>query len=141
MAALLVSLHLWLRWVVLAAGAVACARFAVGWLRGSAWTRREDGLSLAFAVAMDLQWTLGVAVWLWPSVLGLQAVLSEGAGVLADGHLRFWAVLHPVLATAALALGHAARIRIRRLAPGPARHRTVAIRFALALALLVAAVP
>jgi hypothetical protein len=138
---LILAVHGSLRWVILGAGAAATLRSALGWARGSAWTALDERLSLAFAVSADVQLVIGAALWLGASALGLQAVASEGVrGVASSPELRFWVALHPILATAALALAHAARIRMRSISSGPARHRIAALLFASALALLGVAI-
>jgi hypothetical protein len=133
---LIVGVHAWLRWFILLAGAVACVRSVLGWARGSAWSRLDDRLSLAFAVSIDIQWMIGMVLYLGVSALGVRALASEGAGILRSPELRFWALVHPVLASGALALAHAGRIRMRTISVGPARHRTAALFFGGALALL-----
>lgn len=137
---LTIAVHSALRWVVLAAGVVAVARFAVGWLRGSGWSRLDDRLTLAFAVSLDVQWVVGLVLYLGVSVLGMTALASEGVRVVRSPELRFWAIVHPLLATAALAIAHGARIRLRSVAAPTARHRLTALSFGVAVALVVAAV-
>jgi hypothetical protein len=138
----ILSVHAWLRWLILAAGAAATLRSVAGWARGSAWTAFDERLSLAYAVSMDVQFVIGGALWLGASALGVQALASEGLrGVASSPKLRFWVALHPILASAALGLAHAARIRMRSITSGPARHRIAALLFAGALALLGLAMP
>ena len=140
MSALTTALHSALRWVVLAAGVLAIVRFTAGWFRGSAWSRLDDRLTLAFAVSLDVQWVVGLVLYLGVSVLGGTALASEGLGIVRSPELRFWALVHPLLATAALALAHAARIKLRSVTAATARHRVAALSFGGAVALLVAAV-
>ena len=135
-----IALHSALRWVVLAAGVLAVVRFTAGWFRGSAWSRLDDRLTLAFAVSMDVQWVVGLVLYLGMSVLGGTALASEGLGIVRSPELRFWAIIHPLLATVALGLAHAARIRLRSVTAATARHRVAALSFGGAVALLLAAV-
>lgn len=140
MSPLIIATHSALRWIVLATGAVAAVRFTIGWLRGSGWYRLDERLTLAFAVSLDVQWVVGVVLYLGVSVLGVTAVASEGLGIVRSPELRFWALVHPLLATAALAVAHGARIKLRSVTAPAARHRLAALSFAGAVALVVAAV-
>jgi hypothetical protein len=136
---LIVTVHAWLRWFILLAGAAATARALVAWWRGRAWSALDARLGRAFAVSLDVQWVVGLVLYGGASLLGGRALASEGLGVLSSPELAFWAILHPLLASAALALVHVGRIRMRSLA-GAARHRAAALSFGAAMALLVVAV-
>jgi hypothetical protein len=137
--AFIVSVHAWLRWFILLAGAAATARALLAWRRGSAWSVLDARLGRAFAVSLDVQWVIGLALFGGASLLGGRALASEGLGILASPELTFWAILHPLLASAALALVHLGRIRMRSRV-GAARHRTAALSYGAAMALLVMAV-
>lgn len=139
MSSLLISVHASLRWFILLAGGAATARALLAWWRGSAWTALDARLGRAFALSLDVQWVVGLVLYGGVSLLGGRALAAEGLGVVRDPSLGFWAILHPVLATAALALVHLGRIRLRPLA-GLARHRTAALSFGAATALLLLAV-
>jgi hypothetical protein len=138
--AIVLTAHSWLRWLVLATGAVASLRAALGWARARPWTALEESLSLAFAVSLDVQWVIGGVLFLGASVLGATALASEGIREVATTpELRFWVLVHPVLGTGALALAHAARTRMRGVADGVARHRLAGLSFGAAVALLLVA--
>jgi hypothetical protein len=137
---LLSSLHAWLRWALLLAGAAASARCLHGWARGRAWSRLDERLGLAFAVGLDVQFTLGAVLYFGFSLIGARAIAAEGVAIVHDPVGGFWAILHPLLGTGALALAHLARIRMRTVTSGPARHRLGALLFGGALGLLVLAV-
>lgn len=136
MSSLVHTAHAVLGWLALAEGVAAFLRSSLGWARRRDWTPLEDRLGLAFAVTLDVQFLFGLALWLGVSVLGVQALGSEGLEVVRSPELRFWVVIHPVLMTGALALAHAARIRLRRTPAGPARHRVAALLLGGALALV-----
>lgn len=52
--------HSGLRWLILLIAIVAVIKFAIGWLRGGAFTGLDRGLSVGFSGLMDLQALLGV---------------------------------------------------------------------------------
>ena len=67
-------IHSHFRWVVLLVAVIAAVKFAIGWLRGSAFKGMDRGLAAGFSGVMDLQATLGLINLLW---LGFSA---DGGG-------------------------------------------------------------
>jgi hypothetical protein len=60
---------------------------------------------------------------------------------MKDATRRFWAVEHVTLMLAALALVHIGAARARKAASDAAKHRTAAIFFVIATALVLAGIP
>jgi hypothetical protein len=58
----MLTVHSWLRWVVLLAGLLAAARGIGGWRTGRPWTLRDDRIGRIFATSLDLQMLLGLAL-------------------------------------------------------------------------------
>lgn len=133
-------IHSLLRWLVLAAGAIAVGRAYSGSRSG----RRRDSLdSLAglwFIVALDLQLVLGLLLYAWLSPVTQIAFLNF-AGAMRNTTLRFWAMEHGVGMIVAVVLAHVGRVRIRRAANDAQRHSHALLFFAIALLAIVASIP
>lgn len=56
----LLPVHSIIRWLIIIVAVVAVVKFAIGWLRGGAFTGMDRGLSAAFSGLMDLQALLGI---------------------------------------------------------------------------------
>lgn len=56
----LLPVHSIVRWLIIVVAVVAVVKFAIGWLRGGAFTGMDRGLSAAFSGLMDLQALLGI---------------------------------------------------------------------------------
>ena len=63
--------HSHTRWLILLVAVVAIVKFAIGWLRGSAFKGMDRGLAAGFSGLMDLQVTLGLIFLIWTSVVGV----------------------------------------------------------------------
>ena len=116
-------LHSWLRWVVIVLGLVAIARAAAA-------GGRRDSFALLFTVALDIQFLLGILLYVALSPMTRAAMHNMGAAMHTSA-LRFWAVEHPFAMVLALALAHVGRSRPRR----------AALFFTLAVVLILIGLP
>ncbi len=67
---ILLTIHSYLRWLILIVALIAIIKFALGWRRGSAFQGMDRGLSSGFSGLMDLQATLGLILLVWSGVAG-----------------------------------------------------------------------
>jgi hypothetical protein len=133
----LVILHSWLRWVVLLAGLAAAGRSLTA--GGRSWTSSDDTFAKWFTIALDIQFTIGLVLYVGLSPL-TQMAFSDFGAAMRDAALRFWAVEHLVGMFVGIALAHVGRAKIRK-APENRRHRTAAIFFTLALIAILLSIP
>jgi hypothetical protein len=134
---LLLGVHSLLRWVVLAAGAMAFFRAASG--RGRPWGPADDRPGRWFALAMDVQFLIGLALYAWVSPI-TRVALSDFGAAMSNSMLRFWAVEHLFGMLIAIALVHVGRVRIRK-AEVSRRHRLAMIFYGLALLAVLVSIP
>ena len=134
----MLTLHSWLRWLVLILGVVAIARAASA-SRARQWTRGDDRATLWFTIALDLQLLLGVLLYFALSPITKSALQNMG-GAMKIATVRYWAVEHPFGMAAALVLAHVGRARLRRL-PDERRGRTALVFIVLALVVIAATLP
>jgi hypothetical protein len=126
----ILTLHSWLRWLVIGAGL---------WAVASAASRRagdRDRAGLVFTVSLDLQLVLGVILFVALSPI-TQAALADMAGAMKNRAWRFWTVEHPALMILALVFAHVGRIVGRRGGAGRGR----LLWYTLALLALLATIP
>ncbi len=62
---ILLTLHSWTRWLVVIVGVIAFVKFLVGWLRKSSFQPMDRGLMSGFVGLMDLQFLLGLILFIW----------------------------------------------------------------------------
>lgn len=66
----LLTLHSIIRWGIVLIGLFALVKFLIGWMRKSAFTKMDRGLSAGFSGLMDLQVTLGFILFFWSGLSG-----------------------------------------------------------------------
>jgi hypothetical protein len=134
------ALHSVLRWAVLLIGLLAVARACAGWPSRRSWTASDNRAGIWFVGALDLQFTVGLLLYVALSPL-TQIATENMAATMRDPTLRYWAVEHPVGMVVALVLAHVGRVRIRKASTDDTRHRVAAIFFGLALIAILVSTP
>ncbi len=135
----LLVIHSLLRWLVVIAGLLACVRSLSGWLGKRDWSPADARYGLIFMIAVDVQFLVGLVLYVFVSPITHAAFQNFGAAMHVNV-LRFFAVEHTPFAVIALATVHIARVRARKV-DGVARHRVAAIGFVFAMLIILAAIP
>jgi len=133
------TLHSWLRWLVLLTGVVAFVRAAAGASGRKPWRPSDDRAGFWFVMALDVQFLLGLILYVFLSPITHAAFADFGAAMKSSG-LRFWAVEHVAGMLVGVALAHVGRVRARKT-DSLRRHKVAAIFFGLALAAILASIP
>ena len=134
---LLLAIHSLLRWAVLATAVAAVIRAARG--KGS-WTPADERAGLWLVMTMDLQFLLGLLLYVALSPI-TRVAFSDFGAAMRNSTLRFWAVEHLTGMIIAVALVHIGRVRIRKTADAARRHRLALIFFGLALLAMLVSIP
>lgn len=137
--AAVLTLHSWIRWLVLLTGLAAFGRAAAGASGRKPWRPSDDRAGFWFVMALDTQVLIGILLYAFLSPFTHQAFGDFGAAMKNPG-LRFWAVEHGVGMLLGLAFAHIGRVRTRKT-DSLRRHRVAAIFFGLALAVILASIP
>lgn len=122
MLALVLFLHAWLRWAVLAAAVVLVVRTAIGWRRRAAWSGGDERTHAAVVGLFNLQFVLGLVLLVVLSPLPRAFLADPGPG-MKDATLRFFTIEHAFGMILAIGLVHAGRARSRRATEAVQRHR------------------
>jgi hypothetical protein len=61
----LLTIHSYVRWLIVIVAVIAAVKFAIGWLRGGAFQSMDRGLTSGFSGLIDLQVTLGLVYMIW----------------------------------------------------------------------------
>lgn len=136
----LLALHSLVRWAVVAAAAQALAVAWTGWLSGRPFSPLGRRSAAVFTAALDLQFLVGLALYLLASPITRSAFSAPGSA-MGDPQLRYWLVEHPVLAVVALALAHVGSVRARRAVADLDRWRRAVAFFTAASVAVAATVP
>ena len=134
---IVLNIHSWLRWVVIIAMLWTILRAVLPGPRP--WTPADDRSLRLSLIAIDVQFLLGLLLYIVLSPFTRQAMADMGAAMKSPG-LRFFAVEHLLGMVIGIALAHVGAARIRK-APEQRRHRIAAIFFVLALLAILASIP
>ena len=140
MYALTLWVHSWLRWLVVAAALVVFAYGLRGWRRRSPWTGTDERWTKLLLGLVNLQFLLGLLLYVLLSPIVRAAVRDPGAA-MKSSVLRFFAIEHITAMVIAVAVAHAGLARARRLGAAPERHRRAAIVVGLFLLCVVIGIP
>lgn len=122
-------IHSWLRWAVLAAGIASVAR---GGAPGSSTGRW-------FTILLDVQMLIGLLLYFVLSPF-TTAALGDFGGAMKIPQLRFFAVEHTFGMVIALALAHIGTAKIKKV-PTERRPKLAMIFYGLALVAILVSIP
>jgi hypothetical protein len=135
---LVLNVHSWMRWVVMAACLWSILRAAMA--NGRPWTPADARAARLFVIILDVQFLLGLLLYLVLSPFTRQA-MSDMATAMKVSALRFWVVEHLVGMLIAVALAHVGAVKIRKATGDARRHRVALIFFSLSLLAIFASIP
>jgi hypothetical protein len=137
---LVLTIHSYLRWLVLVAGVVVILRCVRGWLGANVFSAGDQRAQVGFLAIVDTQLVLGLLLYGVLSPITAAFFANPKAG-MHDSQVRFFGVEHITMMVLALVVVHVARVRSKRLTDAVARHRLVAISTIVWLVLTLAAIP
>jgi hypothetical protein len=140
MYSLVLTLHSWIRWIVLLLAVAAFGLALVGWLRRQAWSPQADRLGMALTMGLDIQILLGLILYLFLSPTTTGALKDLGTA-MADAGTRYWVAGHVAGMLVALVLAHVGRALSRRATEAARKYRLSAIFYGLATVLIVLSIP
>jgi hypothetical protein len=136
----LLFLHSWLRWFVLLTGLFALIR-AIGGTNGRrSWTAADAKPGLFYIIFLDLQFLIGLALYLFFSPT-VQAAFGNIGAAMRNPEYRFFVVEHFVGMFIAIALAHVGRVRSKTAKTDAARFKSAAIFYGLSLLIILLSIP
>lgn len=133
-------LHSWLRWVVLTLAVVVAVRAFRGWRGARAWEPSDERAHRALIGVLDLQFLLGVALYLVLSPFR-RAFFADLGPAMKVSVLRFFGLEHVVSMLLAVAILHVGRKRSKKQTDVRLRHRLVFMTTLAGFLVAFAAVP
>ena len=133
-------LHSWNRWLVLASAAATLAVAIQGRASRREWSKTDQRLGLVFMSALDLQAVLGLSLYLVLSPI-IPKTAAEFKAAMHVSALRFFAIEHITMMLLGLIAAHVGWLLAKRAPTSRARQRRVTWSVALSLLLILAAIP
>jgi len=136
----LLHAHSGFRWLALISLLLTIVLAISGWSGKKEWKKSDSTAGLIMMIIMDLQFLIGLILYVFVSPLTKMAFQNFGAA-MQNTDLRFFAVEHLLIMLIALALIHIGRSRTKKDIPGWKKHRIATIFYSLALLLIIAGIP
>lgn len=134
------TIHSYLRWVVLVLAVVALVR-AVGGVRARReWEATDEAASRWFIIGLDVQALVGIVLYAFLSPF-TSVAFADLAAAMRDPALRLITIEHPVGMVVAIALAHVGRARSRKAGDPARKHRAAALFYGLSLLLMLLTTP
>ncbi|HLV66244.1 MAG TPA: cytochrome c [Polyangiaceae bacterium] len=133
-------LHSYVRWLVLGLAVAVLVRSILGVRHQRAWERTDERVQTAFLRVLDVQFLLGLTLYVGLSPIARAFFGNPGASMRVS-ELRFFGMEHAVTMLIAIAVLHIGRARSRRKSDGPARHRSVRTSTLIGLLVILVGVP
>jgi len=137
---LALTLHSWMRWIVVIVGVIAVVRFLIGWLGKRDWAALDARLALIFPVTIDIQLLLGLLLYFVLSPITTGALRDFGAA-LKNSTVRFFSVEHIFMVLIALIVAHIGSALIKKRTDATTKFRIGFIFFVLAMIIIFLAIP
>ena len=134
---LVLTLHSFVRWLVVIFAVWAVVRAASGWANNRPWAPADRQAGLLFGMTLDVQALLGLLLYFFldPETSPFQS------GFAANPEGAYFTWLHFLPMLAALVLAHIGASRARKAEGDLNKHRTAAIFYALSILLILLAIP
>ena len=136
----LLSLHGFIRWIVLAAAFAAIVVASSGWTGNKPVSPQLRRFSVFFVVVMDIEFVLGLLLYFWASPI-TRTALQNMAAAMKEYELRFFAVEHAAMMFLAVILAHLGGVLVRRGHNDRIKYRGALISYVLSLLLMLAGIP
>lgn len=139
MTATMIALHNLQRYVVIAFALWAFWRAFSGLLAKGGWLPADERARRLFPVMLDVQFLLGVVVYIFSGVG--QALVQDPGGTMSNGPLRFYAVEHVAMAVFAMAFAHVGSARARKAKKPRDKFKAMLLWHSLALVAILSRMP
>jgi hypothetical protein len=132
--------HSYLRWLLVVLFVVVIARSVRGWLGAREWAPLDERLHLGLVALVDLQFLLGLVLYVFLSPITQAFFLAPGPA-MKDATLRFFGVEHVLAMFVMIVVIHVGRVLSKRAKTPKLRHRRVWTTTLAAIVLVLVSIP
>lgn len=136
---LLLTIHNWVRWLVVLFGLYAVVRAYVGLFGRRAWTPADKTAGTLFSVSIDVQFLVGLVLTFLSPIVA--AAMANMQAAMQSEELRRILVEHIPLMLLAVVFVHIGTLGARRAGDDRGRFRRSALWFTLTALVLLVAIP
>lgn len=136
----LLHAHNGFRWLVLVLLLITVVLAFSGWIKKRDWKKSDSISNLLLMIFMDVQFLIGIILYLFLSPM-TKAAFNDFGAAMGNDTLRFYAVEHILMMVIALVLVHIGRRKTKRDVAPWKKHRSAAIFYTISLLVILAAIP
>ena len=134
------TLHSWIRWIILILGIIAIFKAYAGWFGNKPYTKGDNGISGAFMGSLHLNLLIGLILYLFLSPI-VESAFSDFGAAMGNSNLRFWAVEHILVNVIAVIVAQVGRSKAKKAIDDVRKHKLTAIFYTIAFILLISRIP
>ena len=135
----LLTVHSYLRWLILIAALFVVVRALAGIIAKRPWGRADDVAAKVFVHSLSLQMVIGIVLYFVSPFVG--EAFADFGEMMRNPALRLIMVEHQVGMFIAVALAHIGLGRVRKGADLVQRHKTALAFFAVSLVVMMVSIP
>jgi hypothetical protein len=133
-------IHSLMRWLVVLAGLIVIVRAISGIAGRRAWLPTDNAALRWFSISLDLQFVIGLLLYVWLSPFIRDAWADMGA-TMRNPPLRFFAVEHVTGMLIGVALAHVGSAKIKKATEAAQKYKLAAIFIGLAMVVILLSIP
>lgn len=134
------SIHSWLRWIILLASIVVIVKSLAGLFGGGEYKKLDNILAASFVGFMHLQLLIGLVLYVFLSPVTTSA-FQNMSEAMSDPAIRYWAVEHITVMILAVVAAQAGRSISKKSDDSVVKFRFQAIFFGISLFLMLTRIP
>lgn len=136
----ILSIHSWLRWVVLLLLIFQVLKSFFLWITKQKYLRKDKILTSVLVGLLDIQLLLGMVLYFFLSPISTKGIENIGAA-MKDATTRFWTVEHFFMMLVAIILAHLGKIKSQKELEDARKFKIQALYFFACLLLIIIGIP
>lgn len=137
---IILSLHSWLRWLVLGLGVYALYTNYRGWKLGLLYGGIYKKVNTWFVASLHTQLVLGLVLYLGVSDM-MKNILSDFGASMKMAETRFWSVEHIMGMIVGIAIAQIGSIKAKNACEPNSGYKTAFVWFSIALLIIILMIP
>lgn len=134
------SIHSWVRWVILLLALIVILKSFFGWKKKSTYGKADNAMSAALIGCFHLQLLLGLALYFFLSPI-TQGALQDFGAAMGNAAQRYWAVEHILAMIIGVAVAQIGRTKSKKAISDNKKFKTQFIFYLIALIIILSRIP
>lgn len=139
MYSILLDMHSWVRWLVLASLLYAVCRSLYGWIWGHQFTAADNSVRHVTATVSHVQFLIGIALYFVSPVV--QYFVQNFNTAVHQRDIRFFGMEHITMMVIAISMITIGSVRAKRKGTDLAKFKTIAIWYGFGLIIIFLSIP